>query len=277
MLGLIEDTDTFRIKPPKFALRVNLTDIEQLAQSIKEKGLLQPIVVRADNTGSFEIVAGNRRFHACKLLGWRKIPCHIVELDDKEAFEVSLIENIQRKTLNPIEEAEAFKKYVSDFGWGGVSDLAKKIGKSHAYVIQRMKLLNLSKDVLDALEKSVISKSVAEQLSSVSDKSQQSKLMQLVAKRHLSLRNVKSLVRDNHDFDIESLESDHVDSEIERIQRAIDKATISLRSCMSRLGTIIESIEDNWIAYEMLMQHKNVLHSQIDLLLKQKKKISCIY
>ena len=67
---------------------------------------------------------------ACEILRWRKIPCHIVELDDKRAFEYSLVENIQRQTLSVIEEAEAFKVYVADFGWGGVSELARKIGKS---------------------------------------------------------------------------------------------------------------------------------------------------
>ena len=72
---------------------------------------MQAIVVRSKDE-YFEVVAGNRRLNACKLLGWRKIPCHIVELDDRGAFEVSLIENIQRQTLNPIDEANAFKKYV---------------------------------------------------------------------------------------------------------------------------------------------------------------------
>jgi ParB family transcriptional regulator, chromosome partitioning protein len=65
----------------------------------------------------------------------KKIPCHILELDDKNAFEISLVENIHRKTLSPIEEAEAFKAYISDFGWGGMSDLATKIGKSKSYIL----------------------------------------------------------------------------------------------------------------------------------------------
>ena len=100
--------------------------ITELSKSIKEKGLLHFITVRAKGRG-YEIVAGNRRYLACKMLGWRKIPCLIVELDDREAFEISLIENIQRRTINPIEEAHAFKNYTLDFGWGGVSDLQCKI------------------------------------------------------------------------------------------------------------------------------------------------------
>jgi ParB family transcriptional regulator, chromosome partitioning protein len=76
-------------------------------------------------------------------LGWRKIICHILEIGDKDAFEISLIENIHRKSLDPLEEAEAFKEYVISFGWGGISDLAAKIGKSISYVDRRIRLLRL--------------------------------------------------------------------------------------------------------------------------------------
>jgi len=277
MPGLIEDVDIFGIKSSQIPLRSHLTNIEQLAQSIKEKGLLQPIVIRPDNTGSFEIVAGNRRFNACKLLAWRKIPCHIVEIDDKEAFEISLIENIQRKALNPIEEAEAFKKYVSDFGWGGVSDLARKIGRSPAYITKRIKLLDLPEDVLEAILKSAISKSVAEELFSVKDKSRQSKLSELISKRHVSLRNARSLIKDNNaDLDIENSESSER-IELEKAKRAFDKSLIALRSCMSKLDTTINNIEENWLVYEILMHHRSMLHSQIDLLLRQKRKLPMKY
>jgi ParB family transcriptional regulator, chromosome partitioning protein len=77
-----------------------------------------------------------------------RIACHIIEVDDKEAFEISLIENIQRKRISPIDEAKAFKLYISDFGWDGVSDLASKIGKSVSYTSKRISLLDLPKDVL---------------------------------------------------------------------------------------------------------------------------------
>src|SRR5919202_6521046 len=127
ILGVIEDIDLSRIKRSPFLSR-NISDATSigLAQSIKEKGLLQPILVRIKES-YFEIVSGNRRYHACKSLRWRKIICHVLELDDKDAFEISLIENIQRKTLDPKEEAQAFKSYIMDHGWGGISHLAAKI------------------------------------------------------------------------------------------------------------------------------------------------------
>jgi ParB family transcriptional regulator, chromosome partitioning protein len=114
--GLTEDLDVSSIRQSP-NIRSEIIEAYELANSINQKGLLQPIIVRPKE-GFFQIVAGNRRFEACKLLAWKKIPCHIIELDDKAAFEVSLIENIQRQTLNPLDEAQAFKTYVDDFGWG---------------------------------------------------------------------------------------------------------------------------------------------------------------
>jgi ParB family chromosome partitioning protein len=84
-------------------------------------------MIRPINSISFEIVARNRRYQACKLLKWRKIPWHVVELDDKIAFEVSIIDNIQRHSLNPIEEGIAFRKYVNKFGWVVFQNLQKNI------------------------------------------------------------------------------------------------------------------------------------------------------
>jgi ParB family transcriptional regulator, chromosome partitioning protein len=122
--------------------------IRELSLSIKSHGLLQPIIVRPVDNG-FEIVAGHRRFYACKLLLWRAIPSYIKELSDIEAFEIQLVENIQRKTLNAVEEARAFEMYVTDHGWGGVTKLSNAIMKSEQYVSSRLQLLKLPKAVLE--------------------------------------------------------------------------------------------------------------------------------
>jgi len=176
MSGIIDDINISQIKeghnPRKQVVVV--PDVEELAASIQQKGLLQPILVRPiveeEAEGYFEIIAGNRRFHACKRLGWNKIACHIIELDDKQAFEVSLIENLQRKTLGPLDEASAFKAYVSDFGWGGVSELSSKIGKSISYIIKRIKLLNLPIDIQNSIINHTLDTSTAEELFVIKDK-----------------------------------------------------------------------------------------------------------
>jgi ParB family transcriptional regulator, chromosome partitioning protein len=279
ILGIIDDIDLSRIKRSPFLSR-NMSDDTsiELAQSIKEKGLLQPILIRTKES-YFEIVSGNRRYHACKSLGWRKIICHVLELDDKQAFEISLIENIQRKTLDPKEEAQAFKSYIMDHGWGGISHLSAKIGKSVSYVQRRVKLLDLPSDVLDSMSNSSISTAVAEELLSLDDKDKQSQLTQLVSKNRLSSRKVRELVKDlkeNSAYDysnetyLSAIKMVDIDN---KVHRSFDKSIIALKVALNKIGGIISEIEDNWIAREILMQHKNVLHGQIDLLLKEKRKL----
>ena len=136
---------------------------------------MQPIVVRTKKT-YFEIVAGNRRYQACHSLGWRKIACHVVEIDDKTAFEVSIAENVQRNTLSALEEGMAFKKYVTDFGWGGVTELAQKISKSPTYVCKRIKMLELPSAILDLIAGSSINVATAEELLYINNESKQSEL-----------------------------------------------------------------------------------------------------
>ncbi|MFN2434339.1 MAG: ParB/RepB/Spo0J family partition protein [Nitrososphaeraceae archaeon] len=115
---------------------------EKLVPEFSKIGLLSPILARITENGKFEVVAGNRRFKACKSLGWKKIPCHIVELDDRHAFEASIIENIQRNTLNIIEGGLAFRKYINEFGWGAASELARKLSKSSSYVSSPWNLIS---------------------------------------------------------------------------------------------------------------------------------------
>lgn len=133
------------IKPAKCTVRMEFGDTDELANSIDKKGLLNPLTVRASKD-EFEIVAGHRRFEALKKLGWKEIPCQIIDVPDKDAYETTLAENIQRRTLNPIEEAKAFTFYIQKKGWGGVTELAKKIGKSQPYISERTRLLKLPEE-----------------------------------------------------------------------------------------------------------------------------------
>ena len=258
------------------------SETNDLSRSIREKGLLHPIVVRQSKIdGHYQIIAGNRRYAACKALGWRKIPCHITEVDnEKEAFEISLIENIQRRTLNPIEEAHAFKTYVSDFGWGGISDLANKIGKSPSYVDRRLQLLNLPKDVLKKIDGSLLNTTVAEELIPLHDEIKQSKLGEIISKKGLTVKDARKLIREPEDsvYDNDSNENlmqvPKGISELDtKVSKSLDKSMIVFRIAMNKMADIMQTMEDNWIIYEILAQHRNVLNAQIDLLIKQKKKI----
>jgi ParB family transcriptional regulator, chromosome partitioning protein len=274
--GIIDDIDILSIIKSPHPVRDDLEGIDVLANSIKQNGLFQPILVRAKQEHLYEVVAGNRRYQACKFLGWRRIACHIVELNDKEAFEISLIENIQRKTLSSLEEAHAFKKYVSDFGWGGVSDLALKIGKSTSYITKRIKLLNLPSHILESIVSHRIGTSVAEELCYIKDKDKQSMLANLISDRRLSMRMTRKLSRglDGRDMDCLQYATYRTESteHVRMAERSFDKSIATIRIAMNGLVEIINSVEDDWIVYEVLMQHKKMLHAQIDILLKEKKK-----
>lgn len=276
LAGSVEDINLSEIVLPPSLLRRNLNGVEELAESIKNVGLLQPIIVRVNDAHSFEIVAGYRRFNACKKIGWRKITCHVVELDDKTAFEVSLIENVQRQTLNPIEEGLAFRNYVNKFGWGGVSDLAEKISKSPGYVSKRIRLVELPDSVIDLLSKCEISISAAEELLPISSRGEQTKIAIVIRNKKLPLRKVRQLVKNNSIVaDSDSLSSNLEDNPLytkDRILKSIDKSIITLRIAVKKLGEIMEGVEDDWIFYGILLYQRNVLISQIDQLIKQKRK-----
>ena len=274
--GLLDNIDISKIKPFRYSYRKNTNeDLHELCYSIKEKGLLHPIIVRMIDDG-YEIVAGTRRYNACKLLGWRKILSHVVELEDKDAFEVSLIENIHSKNLNPIEEAKAFHDYVTNYGWGGISDLATKLGKSVSYVDKRIRLLELPEDVVESLSAGSISVSVGDELLPLKEKEQQSKLAELIKKRKLSSRQVRELKAEmknsDNPYDILDFQTKIIDIDA-KTQKSFDKAIIAIRVAMNKLASVIEDVEDNWTVYEILLQHKNMLHNQIDILYKEKKKL----
>src|SRR5215218_1273231 len=283
IIGLLDNIDISQIKPFKYSYRRNVSeDLTELCYSIKEKGLLHPIIVRMNGRGEkgegevgYEIVAGTRRYNACKMLGWRKIFCQVVELEDKDSFEVSLIENIHSKNLNPIEEAHAFQDYVTNFGWGGITDLATRLGKSIGYVDRRIRLLDLPTDIVESLSAGSLSISIGEELLPLKEKEQQSKLAELIKKRKLSSRQVRELKTEiknsDNPYDVLDFQTKIIDIDA-KTQKSFDKAIIAIRVAMNKLASVIEDV-DNWTVYEMLLQHKNMLHNQIDILFKEKKKI----
>jgi ParB family chromosome partitioning protein len=272
LIGSIEDIEVSEILPSVHAVRSIVERVDELARSIQRVGLLQPIIVRA-NKMRFEIIAGNRRFRACKMLGLKKISCHIVELDDKSAFEISLVENVQRNTLNPIEEGLAFRKYVHEFGWGGISELSQRISKSPSYISRRIKLVNLPQNILDLISQSSIDITTVEELLPVADNHTKSMLTKLIRDENLSSRAVRRLVKKVNTKDIDKdsifiqLDSSN---EYTRLCKFFDKAIIALRIAIKKLATMIEKIEDNWLFYDVMMQHKHQLHNQVDLLIRQK-------
>src|SRR5919109_5012361 len=200
--SIVEQIEVRMIRPSPFAIRDKFQKMtrgdDTLINSIREHGLLQPILIRPVGHG-FEIVAGHRRFKACRSLRWRFIPCKLREMSDKQAYEIQLTENIQRKSMDPIEEAEAFRRYVIDFGWGGVSELARKLGMSEEYISHRIQLLKLPDDIKQNILSQRLNVSQAIELSNIPAQTQ-SEIVSYVINNNPTvkqIREVKSLIKDD--------------------------------------------------------------------------------
>lgn len=186
------------IKPNNGQPRKNFDEekLMELSESIKENGIIQPLILKYDNdVGTYTIVAGERRWRASKAAGLKEVPAVIMNLSDKQVLEISLIENIQREDLNPIEEALAYSRLLSDFNITQ-EELSKKIGKSRSAVTNCMRLLNLDKRVQDYIIDGIISEGHGRALLAVEDKDKQYKVSQIIIDEKLSVRETEKLIKD---------------------------------------------------------------------------------
>ena len=158
------------IEPNKDQPRIHFDEdaLQELAESISTHGLLQPIVVRPMIGGTYQIVAGERRWRACRIAGLNTVPVIIKSLDDKETMELALIENLQRMDLNPVEEAKGYARLLKEFELTQ-DEVAERVGKSRSAVTNALRLLNLPDDMLNALAEGKISAGHARTLLSFTD------------------------------------------------------------------------------------------------------------
>jgi ParB family chromosome partitioning protein len=279
--SIIEQIEMKMIRPSSFAVRDKFQkyceDDESLIISIREHGLIQPILIRPLSHG-FEIVAGHRRYQACKSLRWRFIPCKIREMTNKQAFEIQLSENIQRKSMDPIEEAEAFRRYVIDFGWGGVSDLAKKIGKSEEYVSHRIQLLKLSEEIKNKIVSNRINVSKAIEISTIPIE-KQSQIVGEIIKKNLSvkrIRELKMILRDNIPEDYNNICLSDSNNYFSKSLKITKKASLSLKVTLARIDNLIEESqisidpEQRTEIINFLMEIRIRIHELIDDTIKFK-------
>ena len=178
------------IIPNRFQPREVFDDkgLQELAQSIKEHGVIQPIIVRQIND-KYEIIAGERRYKANIMAGFTKIPAIIRNLDDKETAKVALLENLQRKNLSPIEEARTYQK-ILDLDSMTQEELGKTMGKSQASIANKLRLLQLSDEVQEALIQNQISERHARSLLSVQNKELQVSLLNKVINNKMTVRDL---------------------------------------------------------------------------------------
>ncbi len=191
----IESLPLEGIKPNPFQPREEFAKeaIDELKSSIKEKGIIQPIVVRRGPTG-FELIAGERRYRAAKELGMSTIPSVVKSIDDQDALELSLIENVQRVDLNPIEEALGYKYLIDKFNLTQekISDI---VGKSRPAIANILRLLNLPKEIQDAMKKGAISMAHGRVLLEIDDMHQQMSLLSDIIAKSLSVRELEGITK----------------------------------------------------------------------------------
>lgn len=171
----------------------NHDEIDELANSIKENGLIQPIILRkADDENHYEIIAGERRFRAAKIAGFTKIPSIVKKLNNHEALELAIIENVQRSDLSLIEEAVGYKQLIEEFSYTQ-DQISKRIGKSRSHVTNLLRLLTLPQIVRELLDKKLISMGHARAIINSNDPET---LAKRAANESLTVRHVEDLVRD---------------------------------------------------------------------------------
>ncbi|WP_277640693.1 ParB/RepB/Spo0J family partition protein [Wolinella succinogenes] len=192
---LVVELDIHSIKPNPFQPRKHFdtTALEELASSIKEHGLLQPILVFADDEEGYSLIAGERRLRASKLAGFSTIKAIIVDIKAERLREVALIENIQREDLNPIDLAQSYKELIEDYGITH-EELAKKISKSRTQITNTLRLLTLSLEVQEQLLEGKITQGHAKVLVGLAPEEQKVALDSIIGQR-LSVRETESLIK----------------------------------------------------------------------------------
>jgi ParB family chromosome partitioning protein len=183
-----------RMNPLQPRRQVDQRRLEGLAQSIRESGVIEPVVLRAAPDGTFEVVAGSRRIAASKMAGLKSVPAVVRETSRREMLELALVENLQREDLNPLEEAEAYARLQEEFGLSQ-DQIASRVGKDRSTVSNAMRLLALPDDVRAHVSRGTLSAGHARAILGVDSALEQSVVARSVVERGLSVRQLEELVR----------------------------------------------------------------------------------
>jgi len=196
-VNIIAKIPTKNIRPNPYQPRTEFdkTALKELEQSILENGLIQPITVRRVENGSYELISGERRLKAFIEIGYREIPAYIIKVESKEALlALSLIENIQREKLNPIEIALAYKRLIDECNLSQ-EDIAEKVGKDRTTITNSLRLLKLPEEIQQSLIKNEITTGHARALINLNDKNSQLEILRRIKTDELSVRKVEKLVK----------------------------------------------------------------------------------
>jgi len=214
------------IRPNPLQPRTHFAEDElaELAQSIREHGVLQPVLVSQREDGTFELITGERRWRAARIAGLRTIPGIVKEVTPLASLEMALVENIQRRDLNPLEEAHAYRQLLEEHGLTQ-EQLGQRIGKSRVAVTNTLRLLQLPDAVRDALANGSITEGHARAILTANGESKRLMVLQRVLEQRLSVRETEALARElNLDVSDSPPEATPPDPDVERLEDAFRQA-----------------------------------------------------
>ena len=237
---LIKDITRNKLQPRK---HFDQESLEELTNSIKEQGLIQPIIVRPDKSfeGKYEIIAGERRWLASQNAGLHEVPVVILNVDDVKSLELAIVENVQRQDLNSIEEARGYQRLVDDFNYNQ-EKLSQFIGKSRSYIANSLRLLSLPDEVLLMVEQGNLSAGHARSLINLNNSIEVAKK---IIQNKLSVRQSETLVRQYRDKKFKLVSKK--DSNILNLQKILEEKTglnVSINNKKNNTGTIFFEYQD---------------------------------
>ncbi|MBQ4100905.1 MAG: ParB/RepB/Spo0J family partition protein [Oscillospiraceae bacterium] len=250
----ISEIEPTRDQPRK---EFNIEALENLADSIKEHGVLQPLLVRPLSNGTYQLVAGERRWRAARMAGISEVPVIIKEMTEQEVMEIALIENLQREDLNPLEEAEGYKALMETYNLTQ-DEVAQRVGKSRPVIANAIRLLNLPQDIAKYVAEGKISSGHARALLSISDKDEQKRTADEIIEKGISVREVEQRGR-------AKAPKQDVAKQITFRETILEEIEIALKSELGRVVKVREGkdekgiLEIEYLSFEDLKDLANKL------------------
>lgn len=189
--------EVIRPNPNQPRVRFDFNELEGLACSIRANGMLQPINVRALDNGSFELISGERRLRAARMVGMTKIPCVVMNVSDEQSALFAIIENVQRQNLDFFEEAVAIERLMTDFGLSQ-EDIARKLGKAQSTLSNKLRLLRLPEEMREKITYAGLTERHARALLTLPDNSTRGRVLDIIIERHLTVAESERLINDVH-------------------------------------------------------------------------------
>ncbi|MFN3550713.1 MAG: ParB/RepB/Spo0J family partition protein [Endomicrobiia bacterium] len=248
--------DISKIEPPKWQPRKKFDQekLQQLAESIKQTGIIEPLIVAPKENDRYEIICGERRYRAAIIANQTQIPAIIKILDEKQKMLLSLTENIQREDLNPVEEAEAYKKLIEEFSLTQ-EELSSLIGKDRSVIANTLRILSLPKEVMEYIEDGLISAGHARSLASIKDENLVLELTNKIVQDKLTVRDIENIVKQLKTKKVKTKQQKIFPSEVLQIQREISEflgTKVQIKPSSNTKGKII-------ISYSSLEEFENII------------------